>query len=117
MLDSDGPRETAQLGHGVVVCKSFLLVMRHRQRAALPSGDRPPNGCGVVAQFAYLIGLQHVFFFKLYSHFNVWTGTQPSIRVRCIDKRAWLSLALCEGCSHGGTSELALSRMFRVEEN
>ena len=56
-------------------------------------------------------------FFELYRHFNVRTGTQPSIRVKCKYKRAWLSLALCEGCSHGGTSELALSWMGRVEES
>ena len=56
-------------------------------------------------------------FFELYNHFDVRTGTQPSIRVMCIDKRAWLSLALCEGCSHGGTLELALSWMGRVVEN
>ena len=49
------------------------------------------------------------FFFEFYSHFNVRTGTQPSIRVMLIDKGALLSLALCEGCSHGGTSELTLS--------
>ena len=56
-------------------------------------------------------------FFALYSHFNVRTGTQPSIRVMRIDKCAWPSLALCEGCSHGGTSELTLSWMGRVAEN
>ena len=64
-------------------------------------GARPPLFC----------------FFELYSRFNVRNGTQPSIRVKCIDKRAWLSLALCEGCNHGGTSELALSSMNRVEES
>ena len=57
------------------------------------------------------------FFFKLYSHFDVWTGKQPSIRVKCKYKRAWRSLALCEGRSHGGTSEHALSWMGRVEES
>ena len=56
-------------------------------------------------------------FFEMYSHLNVRTGTQPSIRVMRIDKCAWLSLALCEGCSHGGTSELTLSWMGRVAEN
>ena len=56
-------------------------------------------------------------FFELYSHFNVRTGTQPSIRVMCKYKCAWLSVALLEGCSHGGTSELALSWMGRVEES
>ena len=55
--------------------------------------------------------------FELYSHFNVRTGTQPSIRVMCINECAWVSLALCEGCSHGRTLELALSWMGRVEEN
>ena len=57
------------------------------------------------------------FCFELYSHFNVPTGTQPSIRVKCKYKRAWLSLALCEGCSQGRTSELALSWMGRVEDS
>ena len=57
------------------------------------------------------------FFCELYSHFNVRTGTQPSIRVMCINKCAWLSLALCEGCSHEQTLELALSWMGRVVEN
>ena len=56
------------------------------------------------------------FFFELYSHFNVRTGTQPSIRVKYKYKRA-LSLALCEGRSHGETPELALSWMGRVEDS
>ena len=55
--------------------------------------------------------------FELYSHFNVRTGTQPSIRVNCKYKCAWLTLALFEGCSNGGTSELAVSWMGRVEES
>ena len=45
-------------------------------------------------------GRSFFFFVELYSRFNVRNGTQPSIRVKCIDKRAWLSLALCEGCNH-----------------
>ena len=38
-------------------------------------------------------------------------------RPSLLGKSAWLSLALYEGCSHGGTSELALSWIGRVEEN
>ena len=66
-----------------------------------------------------VVGSDHlpVLLFELYSHFDVRTGTQPSIRVMRIDKCAWLSLALCEGCSHGGTSDLTLSWMGTVIEN
>ena len=60
---------------------------------------------------------RYLFFFELYSHFNVRTGSQPSITVMRMDKCSWLSLALCEGCSHGGTLELTLSWMGRVAEN
>ena len=92
--------------------------IRHPENRGGGHGERPMSNAHVPSSLppaSFANG--QLFFFELYSHFNVQTGTQPSIRVKCKYKRAWLSLALCEGCSHGGTSELALSWMGRVEES
>ena len=107
-------------------------TLRERTGVRDAGGGTPPpgpqQGKALVLQAAGYQAILHghtrgyrshilFFFVELYSHFNVRTGTQPSIRVKCKYKLAWLSLALCEGCSHGRTSELALSWMGRVEES